>query len=134
MSTFNFSLRAVALAAALLAPVLAGATNGYFSHGYGAKSQGMAGVGIALPQDALAAATNPAGTAAVGNRYDLGLTLFAPSRDASIIGNDFGADASYSGNNTSTSTSTFRWRWCGVWRLREYTDFSMADAFHAGDF
>lgn len=102
MSTFNFSLRAVALAAALLAPVLAGATNGYFSHGYGAKSQGMAGVGIALPQDGLAAATNPAGTAAVGNRYDLGLTLFAPSRDASIVGNAFGADASYSGNNTST--------------------------------
>lgn len=102
MSTFNFSLRAVALAAALLAPVLAGATNGYFSHGYGAKSQGMAGVGIALPQDGLAAATNPAGTAAVGNRYDLGLTLFAPSRDASIVGNAFGADASYCGNNTST--------------------------------
>lgn len=130
MSTFNFSLRAVALAAALLAPVLAGATNGYFSHGYGAKLQGMAGVGIALPQDGLAAATNPAGTAAVGNRYDLGLTLFAPSRDASIVGNAFGADGSYSGNNTST----FRWRWCGVWRLRECTDFSMADAFHAGDF
>jgi hypothetical protein len=50
----------------LVTPLLANATNGYFSHGYGAKSQGMAGVGIALPQDALAAATNPAGTALVG--------------------------------------------------------------------
>ena len=44
----------------LLAPTLAQATNGYFSHGYGIKSQGMAGVGIALPQDGLAAASNPA--------------------------------------------------------------------------
>ena len=95
----RLSLRPVTLAAALLAPLLANATNGYFSHGYGAKSLGMAGVGIALPQDALAAATNPAGTAAVGNRLDLGVSLFAPSRTASIIGNAFGADANYSGND-----------------------------------
>jgi len=39
----------------------ANATDGYFAHGYGVKSQGMGGVGIALPQDALAAAANPAG-------------------------------------------------------------------------
>ena len=94
-------LRSLALAVSLASPLLANATNGYFSHGYGAKSQGIAGVGIALPQDALAAATNPAGTALVGNRYDFGLTVFAPSRDADIVGNGFGADASYSGNGTS---------------------------------
>ena len=35
------------------------ATNGYFAHGYGMKAKGMAGVGNALPQDGLAAATNP---------------------------------------------------------------------------
>lgn len=87
----------LALSAALLAP-LAHATNGYFSHGYGAKSQGIAGVGIALPQDALAAASNPAGTAAVGTRLDLGATLFAPRRSADIEGNAFGPDASYSGD------------------------------------
>ncbi len=63
------------MAAALLVPMMAGATNGYFSHGYGAKSQ--AGVGIALPQDALAPATNPAGTAVVGDRLDLGIRRFA---------------------------------------------------------
>jgi long-chain fatty acid transport protein len=103
MPAFNFSLRAVAAAAALATPVLASATNGYFSHGYGAKSLGIAGVGIALPQDALAAATNPAGTAAVGNRYDFGLSVFAPSRGADIIGNQVpgSTDESYSGNNTS---------------------------------
>jgi len=102
MTLHPFPLRTLALGLALAVPLLANATNGYFSHGYGAKSQGMAGVGIALPQDALAAATNPAGTALVGNRYDFGLTVFAPSRSTDIIGNNFGADANYSGNGTST--------------------------------
>jgi long-chain fatty acid transport protein len=100
MTVSNYPVRSVALAAALLAPLMAGATNGYFSHSYGAKSQGMAGVGIALPQDALAAATNPAGTATVGTRLDLGLSVFAPSRGAVIAGNAFGTDASYSGDGT----------------------------------
>jgi long-chain fatty acid transport protein len=99
MNLSSFSLRPVALAAALLAPLLANASNGYFSHGYGAKSEGMAGVGIALPQDALAAATNPAGTAAVGNRIDLGVSLFVPNRSASIT--QSGSETSYDGNDTS---------------------------------
>ena len=66
------SLLAVAVAAAL-APFAAHATTGYFQHGYGIKAKSMGGVGIALPQDALAAATNPAGMAWVGNRMDLGV-------------------------------------------------------------
>ena len=82
----------------LCVPLMAGATNGYFSHGYGVQSEGVAGVAIALPQDGLAAASNPAGTAFLDHRFDLGLSLFAPKRDASIVGNAFGADASYSGN------------------------------------
>jgi len=73
----------------VLLPGMALATSGYFSHGYGVKSMGMAGVGIALPQDGLAAATNPAGTAFVGNRLDLGLTWFRPSRGSEIVGNPF---------------------------------------------
>ncbi len=92
------TIRRTALALALAAPALAGATNGYFSAGYGVKAQGLAGVGIALPQDALAAATNPAGTSEVGDRLDLGLTWFVPRRSADIVGNAFGADAGYSGD------------------------------------
>jgi long-chain fatty acid transport protein len=99
MNKIKFPLRAVCMATALLVPVFASATNGYFSHGYGAKAQGWAGVGIALPQDGLAAATNPAGTGAVGNRYDFGLTVFAPSRGAEIVGNG-PTDANYSGDDT----------------------------------
>lgn len=79
-----------ALAACLMAAFSAGpahATNGYFEHGYGIKSQGIGGVGIALPQDGLAAAANPAGTAFVGNRVDAGLSWFVPKRGADIVGN-----------------------------------------------
>ena len=78
------------------------ATNGYFAHGYGIQSEGIAGVGIALPQDSLAAATNPAGTAFVGSRLDIGLNYFEPSRSARIEGNNLGPfgslDGEYSGN------------------------------------
>ena len=74
--------------AASLAPGLALATNGYLSHGYGVKAQGMAGVGIALSQDALAAATNPAGMALVGDRIDFGAVWFRPTRGAVVGGND----------------------------------------------
>ncbi|MEL7940766.1 OmpP1/FadL family transporter [Pseudomonas delhiensis] len=82
-----------------LASPAAQATNGYFFHGYGIKAQGQAGVSIAQPQDALAAANNPAGTAWIGDRLDLGASLFAPDRSASIEGNGAGANGHYNGNS-----------------------------------
>ncbi|MFT4248838.1 MAG: outer membrane protein transport protein [Pseudomonas sp.] len=94
--------RRTLLAAALLAPGLAAATNGYFSHGNSIKSNGIAGIGVALPQDALAAAANPAGTALVGDRLDVGLTWFAPRRSADIQGNAYGADGHYAGNGRNS--------------------------------
>jgi len=81
---FTKHLIAAATTAALLAPMTASATNGYFSSGYGAASQGVAGASTALPQDSYAAAVNPAGMAHVGNRVDLGLTIFNPDRTASV--------------------------------------------------
>jgi long-chain fatty acid transport protein len=90
----------VALLPVLLAPGLVLATNGYFSHGFGVKSQGLAGVGIALPQDGLAAATNPAGSAFVGDRLDLGATWFRPWRGAEISGNGAGLNGVYDGNDS----------------------------------
>lgn len=80
---FKGSLIAVAVAAAIAAPA-AHATNGYFKIGYGTKNRGMAGAGIAFSQDALAPATNPAGIAMVGNRFDAGIELFNPLRDARL--------------------------------------------------
>jgi long-chain fatty acid transport protein len=76
---------------ALLLVTPLSATDGYFSTGYGLIQQGQGGAGIALPQDALAAATNPAGIVFVGNRFDIGLTLFRPIRDATIAGSGYRA-------------------------------------------
>jgi long-chain fatty acid transport protein len=92
----------LAVAAALAAPLSALATVGYFSHGYGLKAKGMGGVGIALSQDALAPATNPAGIGFIGSRADLGLDWFQPKRSTEIVGNIFpGVNGTYDGNGTS---------------------------------
>ena len=97
-----------ALVAIATASGSAFATNGYFQHGYGIKAKGMAGVGIALPQDSLAAATNPAGMVMVGDRLDVGIDWFKPDRGADISGNTGGffaplrLDGSYDGNGVSS--------------------------------
>lgn len=86
-------------------PGLSMATNGYFAHGYGTKSKGLAGGGIALPQDSMASATNPAGMVWVGDRMDLGAALFSPHRDytaGSTIGG--GMFPIMSGNYDSDNT------------------------------
>ena len=77
---------AVASAVWLGIPTSGFATNGYFAHGYGTKNKTMGGAGVALPQDSLAAATNPAGMAFVGNRFDFGMEFFAPQRAYIITG------------------------------------------------
>jgi long-chain fatty acid transport protein len=74
------------------------ATNGYFQQGYGIKSQGIGGVGIALPQDGLAAASNPAGSGFLGDRFDLGVSWFSPKRGAEIVGSAAPVNGSYDGN------------------------------------
>lgn len=77
------------------------ATDGYFSHGYSVRSQGVGGVGIALPQDALAAAANPAGMGKVGSRVDAGVTWFRPVRESEIEGSGApGANGTYKGNDS----------------------------------
>ncbi len=80
---------------------LAHATNGYFPIGYGMKNEGMGGVGIALPQDSIAGAVNPAGMVMVGDRVDIGVTWFRPNREATIGGNFAGMNGTYSGNGRS---------------------------------
>lgn len=86
--------------AALMLPVAASATNGYFTHGAGVRSLAVGGAGVALPQDGLAAALNPAGTALLGSRLDLGVAWFRPDRGAQISGNLAGANGRYDGNDT----------------------------------
>lgn len=84
------SLVLTAAVAAVVAAPGAFATNGYFAHGYGIKAKSVGGAGIAMPQDALAAATNPAGMAIIGNRIDFGIDYFSPQRSATWGTNAFG--------------------------------------------
>lgn len=62
------------------------ATNGYFSLGYGTKSKGMGGAGVALKEDAMVGANNPSAAVFVGNRLDAGATYFNPNRSYEYSG------------------------------------------------
>jgi long-chain fatty acid transport protein len=84
--------------AAALVPLTAQATNGYFAHGNGMKAQGMGGVGIALPQETMSGAANPANLGFVGNRLDVELNFFRPTREAEITGNGAGRNGTYDAN------------------------------------
>ncbi|OYY93378.1 MAG: hypothetical protein B7Y41_11415 [Hydrogenophilales bacterium 28-61-23] len=83
MKRIKFPL--VILAAAMgMVSLSAQATNGYFLPGFGIRSMGMGGVGIAFGEDAISAAANPANLSRVGHRMDIGATLFNPVRTATV--------------------------------------------------
>jgi long-chain fatty acid transport protein len=58
------------------------ATNGYFTHGVGTESKGMAGAGVASPADmgAISVATNPALGVFADDKWQIGLAVFSPMR------------------------------------------------------
>ncbi len=56
------------------------ATNGYFMHGIGTKNKAMAGAGLALLDDAISVASNPATALAAAGKYDVGIAVFSPLR------------------------------------------------------
>lgn len=84
----------------ILAPGSARATDGYFQNGYGIKSIGMGGTGIALTDGGMNGATNPATASFADTQVDLGLYLFVPGRSASRSDNAFGL------NGEATSSGT----------------------------
>lgn len=69
---------AVALGAAISSPAFA--TNGYFTHGTGTKNKGMAGAGLASPEDAIFIANNPAAAIFATGQLVVGAALFSPLR------------------------------------------------------
>ncbi len=88
MTRLRFTPKSVALAAALVAgPALA--TDGYFPHGYGIRAKGMGGASVAMTQDSMGGANNPATMVWAGSRLDAGLELFSPRRDAQRTGAGF---------------------------------------------
>lgn len=107
---YKRSLGWTSLIAGVLLSFTANATNGYFLIGYGAKSRGMGGVGVANPVDAFAAAANPAGIAFVGSRGDIGAEFFNPPRSASggaADANNFPTEFGYEANDVKSGSNIF---------------------------
>ncbi len=75
-------LKQTALASILMAALPVHATNGSFLPGFGVKSLGAGGVGIAMQADALSQVANPANAVHTGMRIDLGFTLLNSERKA----------------------------------------------------
>ena len=69
-----------------IAPASVLATDGYFSHGYGMKAKGTAGVSAARTDDTFGGANNPAQGVFVGDRVDLGIDWFSPVRSVERSG------------------------------------------------
>lgn len=80
----------VALLVAGLSSARLGATDGYFSHGFGTQSKAMAGAGVALVFGAMTPATNPASLVFDGKGIDFGVGIFAPSREYDVTGKPSG--------------------------------------------
>jgi long-chain fatty acid transport protein len=77
---------AAVCAVAIVFPIEAHATDGYFSHGYGMKAKGMGGASIAIAQDAFGGANNPGTMAFAGDQFAIGVDLFSPRRKAERSG------------------------------------------------
>lgn len=71
-------------AAMMLAHGSAQATNGLFMPGFGNRSIGMGGVGVAYGRDSLSTAANPANIVNVGMRGDMGVAILNAERHACV--------------------------------------------------
>lgn len=109
------------------APALA--TNGYFTHGLGTKNKAMAGAGTASPDEALAAAVNPAAAVIVGDSFDMGMGLFSPRRSynasTSLANGNGGAFTLGAGSNDSDSNLFGIPYIAGIWMLDETSALSV---------
>ncbi len=87
------TLRA-ALAASLILPTAAFATNGYQLIGVGAYQMSLGGAVTANPGSAMTAVANPAGAARVGSRADFSMEAFMPKRDVNFAAMSGGSETS----------------------------------------
>lgn len=101
MKRNQFAMTALTVALAL-AQAPAWATNGYFLPGFGFRSMGMGGVGIAYGRDSLSIAANPANVTQTGMRGDLGVGVFNPERYAAL-----GASSGVTNPNGTPAAASF---------------------------
>ena len=120
----RITMLSLALAGLAAATQPAQATDGYFSHGYGMKSLGMGGAGVAVAQEPFGGAINPgAMTFLDGNMWEVGVTWFNPQRSASRSGSDpYGLDAS----SSSGSENFFIPEFAVNWRYSPTVSFGMS--------
>lgn len=86
MKHLSRGLCTAAIIAGLAVPAASHATNGMFLIGYGTKSRGAGGVAIAMPQDSIAGAVNPATISFVDSRADIGADIFVPTAEVELGG------------------------------------------------
>ncbi len=99
--TYRRVLAGLAVSALAPLPAPAFATDGYFLNGMGSKAKGAGGVALAMPEDAVAMAANPAVATELGSRLDIGAEIFIPRRGADIEGNGAGLNGAWSGNGAN---------------------------------
>jgi long-chain fatty acid transport protein len=95
MNARTFAGAAGVLVAAVFATQPAAATEGYFSHGYGAVNKSMAGAGVAAGFDAMSQATNPASLALVETQFTIDLSVFSPRRSYAVTGDPSDAPSTF---------------------------------------
>ena len=74
------------------------ATEGYFSHGFGARNSALGGAGVADSRDAMAIAVNPAGIVNAGRQFQGAITGFSPIRGYTATGPGFVAPGNVESN------------------------------------
>lgn len=85
------SRKAVGVVAALtlMSSAPAFATEGYFTHGFGAVNKSMAGAGVATGFDAMSQATNPAALTLIDPQFTADISVFSPRRESTLSGTVF---------------------------------------------
>lgn len=117
-----------AVASLLLATPL-WATNGYFTHGTGTKNKGMAGAGLAMPEDAISIANNPAAALANTGKYDLGIAVFSPLRHYKTTGGSAGQGGTFTiGPNDIDSDNNYHFipHMAGAWQINDKSAWAAA--------
>jgi long-chain fatty acid transport protein len=122
--------RLFAAITALLLTTPLWATNGYFTHGIGTKNKGMAGAGLAMPEDAISVANNPAAALANAGKYDLGIALFSPMRSyesGPSMANGYGGAFTIGPNDLDSENELFFIpHMAGAWAIDEKSAWSAA--------
>lgn len=120
---------ATAIATLLLTTPL-WATNGYFTHGTGAKNKSLAGAGLAMAEDPIGIANSPTAALEGAGKYDLGIGVFIPIRsyetsDSQINGNN-GAFTIGPNDIRSDNNLHFLPHMAGAWEINEKSAWAAA--------